>query len=70
MRPLPPNFRYVTAVPRPVEPFSIRRSWRKLHLMEAESNPRKDSMKVEKLSLLLLTLCVVVLVYVLVVHPF
>ncbi len=38
--------------------------------MEAESNPRKDSMKVEKLSLLLLTLCVVVLVYVLVVHPF
>jgi hypothetical protein len=38
--------------------------------MEAESNARKDSMKIEKLSLLLLTLCVVVLVYVLVAHPF
>jgi hypothetical protein len=38
--------------------------------MEAESNARKDSLKVEKFSLLALTLCVVVLVYVLVVHPF
>jgi hypothetical protein len=38
--------------------------------MANESTPRKDTMKVEKLSLLVLTLCIVVLVYVLVVHPF
>jgi len=37
--------------------------------MSAESKSGKDSMKVEKLSLLLLTLCIVVLVYVLV-RPF
>jgi hypothetical protein len=38
--------------------------------MEAESSTRKDTLKVEKLSLLVLTVCVVVLVYVLVVRPF
>jgi len=38
--------------------------------MEAESTSRKDSLRVEKLSYLVLTLCVVVLVYVLVVKPF
>jgi hypothetical protein len=40
--------------------------------MAAEFNTpaRKDNLKVEKLSLLLLTLCVVVLVYVLVARPF
>ncbi len=38
--------------------------------MEAESNPRKDSLKVEKLSLLVLTLCIVALVYLLVSRPF
>jgi hypothetical protein len=38
--------------------------------MEAESTTRKDTLKVEKLSLLVLTLCVVVLVYVLVLKPF
>lgn len=38
--------------------------------MAGESTTRKDNMKVEKLSLLVLTLCIVVLVYVLVVHPF
>jgi hypothetical protein len=38
--------------------------------MSNENTPRKDTMKVEKLSLLVLTLCIVVLVYVLVVHPF
>jgi len=44
--------------------------------MAAESNPRantgsnKDTLKVEKLSLLVLTLCIAVLVYVLVVRPF
>jgi hypothetical protein len=38
--------------------------------MATESSPRKDTMKMEKLSLLLLTLCIVVLVYVVVVRPF
>jgi hypothetical protein len=38
--------------------------------MAAESTTRKDSLRVEKLSLLVLTLCVVVLVYVLVAKPF
>jgi len=38
--------------------------------MEAELTTRKDSLKVEKLSLLVLTLCIAVLVYVLVVRPF
>jgi hypothetical protein len=38
--------------------------------MATDSSPRKDTMKVEKLSLLLLTLCIVVLVYVVVVRPF
>jgi len=38
--------------------------------MEAESTTRKDTLKVEKLSLLVLTLCVAVLVYVLVLKPF
>jgi hypothetical protein len=38
--------------------------------MATESSPRKDTLKVEKLSLLLLTLCIVVLVYVVVVRPF
>jgi hypothetical protein len=40
--------------------------------MAAESNTctGKDSLKVEKLSLLVLTLCIVVLVYVLVARPF
>jgi hypothetical protein len=38
--------------------------------MAGEPTKRRDNMKVEKLSLLLLTLCIVVLVYVLVVRPF
>lgn len=38
--------------------------------MAAESQTRKDTMKVEKVSLLVLTLCVVVLVYLLVFRPF
>jgi hypothetical protein len=38
--------------------------------MTAESKPRKDTLKVEKFSLLILTLCVVVLVYILVARPF
>ena len=38
--------------------------------MAAESTNRKDSLRVEKLLYLVLTLCVVVLVYVLVVKPF
>jgi hypothetical protein len=38
--------------------------------MNAESKPRKDTLKVEKFSLLILTLCIVVLVYVLIARPF
>lgn len=39
-------------------------------IVTTESTPRKDPMKVEKFSLLILTLCIVVLVYILVAHPF
>lgn len=38
--------------------------------MAGESTTRKDSLRVEKLSLLVLTLCIVVLIYVLVMRPF
>ena len=38
--------------------------------MAGDSTARKDTLKVEKLSLLVLTLCIVVLVYVLVARPF
>ena len=38
--------------------------------MASESSTRKDSLKVEKVSLLVLTLCIVVLVYLLVFRPF
>ena len=38
--------------------------------MEAESTTGKDSFKFEKVSLLVLTLCIVVLVYLLVFRPF
>jgi len=36
----------------------------------APDSTRKDSLKVEKFSLLVLTLCIVVLVYLVVVRPF
>ncbi len=67
------NFGYVTTVPRTVEPLSVRPSCCKLnHTMNAESSTgkSKDNLKVEKLSLLVLSLCIVILVYVLVVRPF
>jgi hypothetical protein len=38
--------------------------------MTTESTPRKDSMKVEKVSLFILSLCIAVLVYLLVARPF
>jgi hypothetical protein len=38
--------------------------------MAQETTNGKDSLRVEKLSLLVLTLCIVVLVYVLVARPF
>jgi hypothetical protein len=38
--------------------------------MAQESIKGKDTLKVEKWSLLVLSLCIVVLVYVLVAHPF
>jgi hypothetical protein len=68
--PVHTNFGYITSVPSTVEPFSTRRGYRILHSMAAESTKRKDSLRVEKLSLFILTLCVVVLVYVLVAKPF
>ena len=67
------NFRHVTSVPSTVELLSLRPSYRKLnHTMNAEPNTDKsrDNLKVEKLSLLILSLCIVILVYVLVVRPF
>jgi hypothetical protein len=59
-------------VPHTVEPFSGMPSCQRLYvrIMAAESNTRKDSLKVEKTSLLLLTLCIVVLVSLLVFRPF
>ena len=38
--------------------------------MAGESTKRKDTLKVEKVSLLVLTLCIAVLVYLLAVRPF
>ena len=38
--------------------------------MADETTNKKDSLKVEKLSLLILSVCIVVLVYVLVAKPF
>lgn len=38
--------------------------------MADETTKKKDSLRVEKLSLLILSLCIVVLVYVLVAKPF
>jgi len=38
--------------------------------MTGDFTKRKDTMKVEKVSLLVLTVCIVVLVYVLVARPF
>jgi len=67
----PENFRYVTVVPPTVEPLSSWPTcWKLKHDMAVEPTTRKDDLKVEKLSLLILTLCVVVLVYVLIFRPF
>jgi hypothetical protein len=40
------------------------------HSMAADSKPGKDTLKVEKASLLILTLCILVLVGILVFRPF
>jgi len=40
------------------------------HIMGTKSTTRKDSLRVEKLALFLLALCIVVLVYVIVARPF
>ena len=63
-------FGHVTSVPTTVRPFSIAAFQWKLGGMAADSTKRKDTMKVEKVSLLVLTVCIVVLVYVLVARPF
>ena len=51
-------------------PFSGFEFQEKLGVMKAESKNGKDSLKVEKWSLLVLSLCIVALVYVLVARPF
>lgn len=38
--------------------------------MRAETTPKKDTLKVEKVSLLILTLCILVLVSIIVFKPF
>lgn len=38
--------------------------------MASESNSGKDTLKVEKFSILVLTVCIGILVYVLIWHPF
>ena len=63
-------FGHVTHVPATVGPFSIAPFRWKLGGMTGESTKRKDTLRVEKLSLLVLTLCIVVLVYLLVERPF
>lgn len=70
-----PNCGHVTCVPATRELFSGPGFWAKLSGMKAESmktesKSGKDNLKVEKLSLLVLTLCIVVLVYLLVARPF
>ena len=61
---------HVTGVPTTAEPFSTLASGLDNRRMAAESTRRKDTMKVEKMSLLVLSLCIVVLVYLLVARPF
>jgi len=39
-------------------------------MMDSEPSKGKDTLKVEKTSLLVLALCIAVLVYILVFHPF
>jgi hypothetical protein len=63
--------RYVTAVPPQSSHFQGRVNGRDCcQSMGTEPTTRKDSLRVEKLSLLVLTLCIVALVYVLVSRPF
>jgi len=50
--------------------FQSRVRGRDCGCMAQESTNEKDNLRVEKLSLLVLTLCIVVLVYVLVARPF
>src|SRR5690349_14856403 len=65
------NFGYVTTVPPQSSHYqagSLVGNWSQP--MAGESTTRKDSLRVEKLSLLVLTLCIVVLVWLLVARPF
>jgi hypothetical protein len=66
------HFGHITAVPTTPEPLSKPgfRCRLEPETMAAESSTRKDNMKVEKVSLLVLTLCIAVLVYLLVCRPF
>jgi hypothetical protein len=67
------NFGHVTTVPSTVEPLSPGAVLLQTEfIMNAEPNTgkNKDNLRVEKLSLLILSLCIMILVYVLVVRPF
>jgi len=66
----PENFGYVTAVPPTIGPLSGWFSYGKLKDSMALESTSKDNLKVEKFSLLVLALCIVVLVYLIVVRPF
>ena len=66
------NFGHVTGVHDTAGLFTERALFIETRdsTMASESSTRKDSLKVEKVSLLVLTLCIVVLVYLLVFRPF
>ncbi len=66
-----PNFGHVTTVPPTIGPFSDPRHLpQTTSYMAAESTKAKDTLKVEKTSLLVLSLCILVLVSILIWHPF
>jgi hypothetical protein len=64
------NFGHVTAVPPTLGPFSTRRPCLKLYIHMAAESKTKDSLKLEKMSLLVLGLCIAALVYLVVYRPF
>jgi hypothetical protein len=63
---LSPNFGYVTTGPPPSGHYQVAFLIGNWNSMATEPTTRKDNLKVEKLSLLVLALCMVILIYVLV----
>ncbi len=67
----PENFGHVTTVPPTLGPFSKYVFRQKLVAgMATETTSGKDTLKVEKASLLVLGLCIIVLVYLVAFRPF